>query len=129
MVLAAAVASNAAGAQQLRDPTRPPALLGPSKGESGAGERRAGLSLQSILIAPDRRSAIIDGRLLNVGESVSGFRVVAIEEGAVTLRGSAGLRRLELFPEVVKRPGRMPGEAESPDATRATETGAQREEG
>jgi MSHA biogenesis protein MshK len=92
-----------AGAQQLRDPTRPPARLASASGDGTAAPRSAGLSLQSVLIAPDRRSAIIDGSLLQIGDSISGFKVMKIEEEAVTLRGAAGIRRLQLFPEVEKR--------------------------
>ena len=90
-------------AQQLRDPTRPPAGLTQSGGKQGAQPKDSDLNLQSILIAPNRRSAIIDGRLLRVGEVLSGFKVVSIEEGAVTLRGAQGTRRLQLFPSVDKR--------------------------
>jgi MSHA biogenesis protein MshK len=100
--VAAALATEAI-AEQLRDPTRPPASLAPAAGDAPAASRSAGLVLQSVLIAPDRRSAIVDGRLLKVGDSVAGFRVTAIEEGVVTLRGAAGTRRLQLFPEVEKR--------------------------
>ena len=111
-------------AQQLRDPTRPPAGLaqevGGAKGDVSV--KRSGLNLQSILIAPDRRSAIIDGQLLRVGQRVSGFKVVSIEEGAVILRGAQGTRRLQLFPEVDKRKSltARPSATDSPESSDAT---------
>lgn len=90
-------------AQQLRDPTRPPAMLAPTGGETKQPDSNSGLVLQTILISPSRRSAIVDGRLLTVGQSVSGFKVVSIEEGVVTLKGPQGTRRLQMFPAVEMR--------------------------
>ena len=86
-------------AQALRDPTRPPGATGARI----AGERAAptgGLKLQSILISPDRRAAIISGHVVRLGESVQGHRLVAIGEGDVVLRMDGKSRTLRLFPAV-----------------------------
>jgi hypothetical protein len=74
----------------------------------GAPVRRAALrapdssapfdaALGSILYAPDRRLAIIDGRIVSAGDEVRGARVVDIAPGVVLLRDAQGqLRRLAL---------------------------------
>lgn len=110
-------------AQQLRDPTRPPAGLVQAVGDGEISVKHSGLNLQSILIAPDRRSAIIDGQLLGVGQKVSGFKVVSIEDGAVILRGAQGTRRLQLFPGVDKRKSltARPSATDSSESSEVTE--------
>ncbi|HWQ38266.1 MAG TPA: hypothetical protein VNM24_06565, partial [Burkholderiales bacterium] len=89
-------------AQQLRDPTRPPAFVAPS-GQAAAPDGQSGLVLQTVLISQQRRNATISGRLLQVGESIGGLRVVEIRESAVVLQNGGERRTLELFPAVGKR--------------------------
>lgn len=89
-----------AQAQALRDPTRPPGAIGV---RTAPGERSAptgGLRLQSILISPERRAAIISGQVVRLGESVQGYRLVAIGESEVVLRMDGKSRTLRLFPAV-----------------------------
>jgi len=53
--------------------------------------------LGTILYSPDRRLAIIDGRIVGPGDDVRGARVVDITPDAVLLRDAQGrLRRLPL---------------------------------
>lgn len=87
-------------AQALRDPTRPPGAAGVriSPGEPVAPT--GGLRLQSILISPERRAAIISGQVVRLGEAVQGHRLVAIGEGEVVLRMGGKSRTLRLFPAV-----------------------------
>ncbi len=68
----------------LPDPTRPPQRF-VEKTASGtvASEK---WELGSILIAPQRRVAVINGRPLSAGDRVGGAKVVAIEPGQVRLR-------------------------------------------
>jgi hypothetical protein len=62
--------------------------------ESGASLE---VAVGSILYAPDRRLAIVDGRIVSAGDEVHGARVVDILPGAVLLRDAQGrLRRLAL---------------------------------
>ena len=91
-------------AEPLPDPTRPPAaILASSSGVTEAGEPAGGLVLQSILIAPDRRAAVISGRSMTVGDAIGGFRLVRVAPTEVMLEGSDGVRTLKLFPDVTKR--------------------------
>lgn len=92
-------------AQALPDPTRPPdAVLAPA--QAGAGQ--AGPVLQSVVIAGERRSALIDGVLVPVGGVVGGARVERIVETEVVLRRGDRTETLKLFPAVDKRPHGTP---------------------
>jgi hypothetical protein len=53
--------------------------------------------LGTILYAPNRKLAIVDGRIVGVGDEVRGARVIDITPNAVLLRDGQGrLRRLVL---------------------------------
>jgi hypothetical protein len=53
--------------------------------------------LGTILYSPDRKLAIVDNRIVGVGDEVRGARVTEITAGAVFLRDAQGkLRRLTL---------------------------------
>ena len=91
----------AIAAQQLRDPTRPPADMLTGTG-SGTGKSRpgSGMVLQTVVISPDRQAAVISGRLMSIGDTISGFRLAEIHEGEVVMKGRSGTRMLQLFPGV-----------------------------
>jgi hypothetical protein len=112
----------AAGAEALRDPTRPAfdvdagrdGLSG-SAGAADAGAATAGAAptgprLQSILTRADGSAlAVIDGRTLAIGDRFGRSRLVAIGSGRVTLRGPEGSRVLRLTPAADKKPRRATG--------------------
>jgi hypothetical protein len=51
--------------------------------------------LETILYGPDRRLALVDGRIVEVGDVVRGATIVEITTNAVMLRDGRGqLRRL-----------------------------------
>ena len=108
-----AVCMPIASAQSLRDPTRPAFF----PGRTGVGGivsrgRDAEWVLQSVLLSPERRYAIINGEVLALGGSVGGAELVAIREGEVTLRSEGTLRTLRLFPDVDMHSGpAQPGAA------------------
>ena len=93
------VSASAAIAQGLRDPTRPP--FGSGKNVS-AKFNQSGWNLQSVLISPERRYAIINGEIVALGGSVGGAELVAVAAERVTLRTRDGLRTLRLFPDVTR---------------------------
>ena len=90
-----------AAAQVLRDPTRPPVVFG-KVGDGALASRSRGAEwvLQSVLLSPERRYAIINGEVLSLGGSVAGAELIAIREGEVTLRAGGVLRTVRLFPDV-----------------------------
>lgn len=94
------VTASTAAAQALRDPTRPPPAAS-AKGAAGKIEQ-SGWILQSVLISPERRNAIINGEVVRLGGSIAGAELVAVAEERVTLRTREGLRVVHLFPDVTR---------------------------
>ena len=95
--------------QTLSDPTRPPQTwlaAQPKTAAAPAAEQETAPLLQSLLIGPSRRYAIIDGQLLGVGDRFRDARVVAVRPAGVVLRSKSGTRTLRLFPDVEKRPAK-----------------------
>jgi MSHA biogenesis protein MshK len=91
-------------AQGLADPTRPPS--GATLSTSAPAAAAAGPRLQSVLISPGRKLAIIDGETIALGGNVGDATLVQVTETGVTLRRGAELTRLELYPDVMRNPGR-----------------------
>ncbi|HYJ17805.1 MAG TPA: hypothetical protein VEW72_01390 [Burkholderiales bacterium] len=87
----------AANAQALRDPTRPPGIPASKAGPAVAS---SGLVLQSILISPERKAAVISGKVLGPGESIDGYMLIAIAEDEAVLKNGDKVRRLRLYPGV-----------------------------
>ena len=104
-IFAACVLAFVAGAgwcQELSDPTKPPAgfYLGAGPGRPG---EHGDLVLQSVLIFPDVRSAIISGEHVSLGEKIGGLRLVKVSETEVVLLDGGIRHTLKLFPGVEKR--------------------------
>jgi len=96
-VVPLAVGAQVAG---LVDPTRPPVVSSAEvKGEAAAA---AGPRLQSVLISPARRIAVISGKTLALGEKYGDATVVSISETTVRLRSASQVQTLHLFPEVAR---------------------------
>ena len=73
----------------LEDPTMPKV--------SSLTEEADLYSVQSIIIAPNRRLAIINGKTVGVGSELSGARVIAIHKTHVVLLRSGQRKNLYLF--------------------------------
>ena len=99
-LLIAALASAAAQAAPFADPTRPPNASETGSGGQGAV---AGPRLESVLIAPDRRIAVISGQPVSLGGKYGEARVVRISESEVVLQNGDQRETLKLFPEVEKK--------------------------
>ena len=94
--------SACAHAQELTDPTRPPASIAAPPALSGE-KLNTIPELQSVLISPTRRVAVIDGQTVALGEKFGEARVVRIAEDEVVLRNGQDRQVLKLFPMVEKR--------------------------
>lgn len=86
----------------LEDPTRPPDYRPRTAVVSTPDEPVMQWNLTSILIATDRRLAVINGRPLALGGSIGEARVVSIEVGLVTLDAKGERVRLRLVPTTKK---------------------------
>lgn len=115
LVLAAAAAPaqerTSAASPPLADPTRPPAFLTGSGGQSPM--TLTGPVLQSVLISADRRSAIISGERVDLGGKYGESRLTGLTEADAVLEGPQGRTVLKLVPSVEKQmTDAQPGDGE-----------------
>jgi MSHA biogenesis protein MshK len=86
-------------AETLVDPTRPPNGFG----QAQDGAATAGPVLQSVLISPIRRVAVVSGKTLRVGDKLGDAQLVKISENEVVLRTGKNLQVLKLYPLLRKQ--------------------------
>ncbi len=99
-LLACCVTAPAAGTESLSDPTRPPDAAYNVSARSEAPP--AGPVLQSVLVSPKRKIAVISGSQVALGGKYGDFRVVKITEAEVVLHNGKDTQILKLFPQVEK---------------------------
>jgi hypothetical protein len=98
LMMTLAAAAHAQRASALADPTRPPDI----RPEATAAEPE-GPRLQSVLISPTRRAAVISGVNVALGARYGDSTVESIIEGAVVLRYADRKETLYLIPGMGKR--------------------------
>ncbi|MFA6970324.1 MAG: hypothetical protein WC208_02880 [Gallionella sp.] len=86
-------------AEDLPDPTRPPAAIAVPVAASGVADSQPA-GLQSIIISRNRRAAIIDGETVELGKKHGDARLIEVNEGNVVLQNAQGRQMLTLFPDV-----------------------------
>ena len=89
-----------AAAEVLADPTRPPASIATPAGPAIEAPRRP--VLQSIIITPYGRTAIIDDERVELHGRFRDAEVAQITETEVVLRSKAGIETLRMYPGVEK---------------------------
>ncbi|HXF66703.1 MAG TPA: MSHA biogenesis protein MshK [Burkholderiales bacterium] len=89
-----------AAGQIVSDPMRPPEGVETTAPEAGL---EAGPVLQSVMIAPGLRAAIISGQLVRQGEKYGDSVLVKVAENEVVLRSGGETQVLKLYPGVDKR--------------------------
>lgn len=92
----------------LNDPTRPPGRSSSSTAAKITTAPTPRLELTSILVAPERRVAVINGRPLQVGERIGDYKVVDIQFDLVQVKNDNRLISLTLNSGVVKMPVMTP---------------------
>ena len=102
LALCLALASGTALAQLGSDPTRPPSEYATGTGEPAA-DGGGGLTLQSVLISPAYKAAIISGVMVKEGEKLGEAVLVKVAENQVVLRTAGVSQVLKLHPGVEKR--------------------------
>ena len=105
-ILLAAMAglTGVAVAQTLVDPTRPPGALA----DMGGGEAAGGPVLQSEMLSPGRKVAVISGETVVLGGRYGEARLVSVTETEAVLKNGAETTVLKLYPQVEKRPAGRP---------------------
>lgn len=98
LLLAAMAPAHAA---DLADPTRPPAGFDEqAKNAPPPPPPR----VQSLFLMGDKPYAIVDGRVLRLGDRLEDGRVNRIDASGVWLRTPSGNKQLKLLPDVAKTP-------------------------
>ena len=92
----------------LADPTRPPAV-----GPAAEVVVPEGPRLQSVLISPTRRTAVISGKTVALGARFGDASVESINEGTVVLKYADRRDTLQLIPGMDKRERRVAAAARS----------------
>jgi len=88
-------------AEELTDPTRPPAnIFQAASGRSAGTEAAQPSGLRSIIISETRRAAIIDGKTVELGGRLGNARLVEVNAGSVVLQRGKNRQVLTLFPGV-----------------------------
>lgn len=90
-----------AKAQGLTDPTRPPAELA-VKAPVTEGAVSAVHQLQSVIISPTRRAAIINGVVVELGGKYGDAVLAKVSEDEVVLKSGTSREVLKLYPAVDK---------------------------
>jgi len=88
-------------AQELVDPTRPPAALA-SKAPVVEGGVIQPNKLQSVIISPKRKAAIINGEVVELGGKYGDAVLTKVGEDEVVLRSGISREVLKLYPSVEK---------------------------
>ncbi|NMM28403.1 MAG: MSHA biogenesis protein MshK [Glaciimonas sp.] len=99
--------TSSAVAQTIPDPTRPPNSIDGAHAGAAASSV-AGPVLQSILISPGRRMAIISGQTVQLHEKFADSRLIRIGETEVILRNGTTEQTLKLFPDIKVQPVQKP---------------------
>ncbi|MDO8206413.1 MAG: hypothetical protein Q7T38_01175 [Gallionella sp.] len=87
-------------AEELPDPTLPPASVSAPVAVSGVVAAIPPAGLQSIIIGRHRRAAIIDGQTVELGGRHGDAKLVEVNMANVVLRTAGGRQVLTLFPDV-----------------------------
>jgi hypothetical protein len=100
-LVVAVLFSAIAVAEELPDPTRPPAsIIAPVVAKAGGATENQPSGLHSVIISKVRRAAIIDGETVELGGKHGDAKLIEVNEGSVVLQGAQGRQVMTLFPDV-----------------------------
>lgn len=98
----ALLAPGVAFTQVVNDPTRPSGGYAAGEAEI-AGDAVGGLVLQSVMISPARKAAIINGEIVMLGAKYGDAVLVKLTENEAVLKSGDETQVLKLYPGVEKR--------------------------
>jgi MSHA biogenesis protein MshK len=102
--------ARAATAQARSDPTRPPSVV-PSSGAQEVEAELPSNQLQSVLLSPSRKVAVINGQSVALGGKYGDAVLAQISENGVVLKYGDRVEELKLLPIEKTRPGAARGKA------------------
>jgi MSHA biogenesis protein MshK len=107
-------------AQVMTDPTRPAqGVYSPESTDNAA----VAPVLQSVMITPTARTAIIGGNAVKLGAKYGDARVIKITESEVVLRSASGTETLKMYPGVDVKPVTAPVTTAQKPVRRSGKTG------
>ncbi|MBI4357065.1 MAG: hypothetical protein HY559_04240 [Gammaproteobacteria bacterium] len=89
--------------EPLSDPTAPPPEWFRVKAGEGITVQESKWAVQSVLVSPRRKIAIINNKMVKPGESIEGQEVVDIRLEGVVLKGAEGERIVSLPGVAIKQ--------------------------
>lgn len=81
------------------DPTKPLS----ASSTSGIEEVKKGLILETIIHSSEKKSAIISGKLIKVGDYIGGHELIVVNSSNVILRSDGERLKLSIFSSVVTK--------------------------
>lgn len=103
LLVALGASQLAQGVELFSDPTRPSAAATAGSSMAALPAKASGPHLQSILVSPKRRLAVIDGVTVQIGDTVGDARVIRIQEMEVVLKAGNEVRVLRMYPDIEKK--------------------------
>ena len=89
-----------ANSEILQDPTRPPGVK--FNYQPGSSKAKRSWILSSTLVANGRRNAVINNRLVSVGQTINNARVLSIQTNAVWLLHKQKRIQIKLLAREIK---------------------------
>jgi hypothetical protein len=80
----------------MRDPTQPPGYTA----ENSVTGQATSFKISAILVAKDRKMAIINGQMVNIGDDIAGAKVINIEPEKVQLEISSGMITIPMYQSI-----------------------------
>lgn len=101
LAVAFVAATGPANAAELGDPTRPSHISGD---RSKTAAPAPGWTVESIIVSPGRRLAVINNKVVGINDWIGGARVIEILPYEVRLEYKGETRHVSLIPTRVKTP-------------------------
>ena len=112
-----------ASPQVVNDPTRPPGGFAASDPEV-TGDAGGGLVLQSVMISPSRKAAIINGEMVRLGQKYGDAVLIKVAENEVVLKSGDATQVLKMYPGVEKKEIAPASTKRPPRRAKAASSGA-----
>jgi len=117
------VVSASAVAQVVTDPTRPPGSYAAGDPEVAA-DAGGGIVLQSVMISPTLKAAIINGEMVRLGQKYGDAVLIKVTENEAVLKSGNDTQVLKLYPGVEKREIAPAAKKDAPRRAKTARSGA-----
>ena len=80
-----------------RDPTQPPNVATPSTAQTESSGNESSIQVQAILISDGRQAAVVNGKIVQIGDRVLGYKIEAITKDYVEFANFDSTFKVMLF--------------------------------